>query len=95
MKSLASPANAGLAFFCFGNEEKRFSFAWRGDSFGGYFGNFFEALFGLFGIAFGVIFKVLLRILLECSFVYWFMAPETWLQAPNAPGKKGCSQTEV
>ena len=77
MKSLASPANAGLAFFCFGNEEKRFSFAWRGDSFGGYFGNFFEALFGLFGIAFGVIFKVLLRILLECSFVYLFMALET------------------
>ena len=95
MKSLASPANAGLAFFCFGNEEKRVSFAWRGDSFGGYFGNFFEALFGLFGIAFGVIFKVLLRILLECSFVYLFMAPETWLPAPKAPGKKGCSQTEV
>ena len=50
---------------------------------------------GLFGIAFGVIFKVLLRILLECSFVYLFMAPETWLPAPKAPGKKGCSQTEV
>ena len=34
-------------------------------------------------------------ILLECSFVYLFMAPETWLPAPKAPGKKGCSQTEV
>ena len=29
------------------------------------------------------------------SFAYLFVAPETWLPAPKAPGKQGCSQTEV
>ena len=59
---------------------------------------FFEALLRFFGVVFGAIFKILLSFFEDSfgdSFVYLFVAPETWLPAPKAPGKQGCSQTEV